>query len=66
MYTALELMQRAFYAAHYARLQKAGGADPSNMIEAAHYYLNRLYMIEHTDFTNTIKVVEGMLKGVEG
>lgn len=66
MYTALELMQRAFYAAHYARLQKAGGADPSTMIEAAHYYLNRLYKMDHVDFANTIKVVEGMLEGVEG
>ena len=65
MYTALELMQRAYYAAHYARLEKAGGADPSIMIEAAHYYLNRLYKMDHADFANTIKVVEGMLKGVE-
>lgn len=66
MYTALELMQRAFYAAHYARLLKAGGKDPAVMIEAAHYYLNRLYKLEHADFTNTIKVVENMLQGVNG
>lgn len=62
---AIDLMRRAFYAAHYARLQKAGGADPATMIEAAHYYLNKLYMIEHGDFTNTIRTVENMLEEVE-
>lgn len=65
MYTSLDLMQRAFYAAHYSRLQKAGGADPSIMIEAAHYYLNQLYKLDYSDFANTIKVVVEMLKGVE-
>lgn len=66
MYTALELIQRAFYAAHYARLLKADKKDPSVMIEDAHYYLNRLYKLEHADFTNTINVVENMLREVEG
>ena len=64
MYSAMEYAQRAFYAAHYARLEKAGGADPAMMIESAHYYLNHLVRMPHAGYERLIADIERMLEEV--
>ena len=64
MYNAIELARRAFYAAHYARLEKAGGKDPAMMIEAAHYYLNHLAKVPHEGYERLMTDIENMLEGI--
>ena len=64
MYNAMDLARLAFYAAHYAQLQAAGGADPSTMIEAAHYYLNHLDRMHHAGYARLMSDIENMLAGV--
>ena len=64
MYNAMDLARLAFYAAHYAKLIKADNGDPSRMIEAANYYINRLEKIPHDGFERIITDIERMLKGV--
>ena len=64
MYTAMDLARLAFSAAHYARLEKAGGKDPSMMIEECHYYLNHLDKIPHEGYERLMHDIETMLEGI--